>query len=63
MEKIRKNVDTLIDIIIITMLMTTALIVVTSPAIKFLLITVGCGAIFNNCKYLFDINFKKRKNK
>jgi hypothetical protein len=35
--------------------------VVPDGVMKFLLIVAGCGAMFNNCKYLFDLNFKKNK--
>ena len=59
--KIRKNIDALIDIIIIAILVFTVLVTITSPVMRFLLTVAGCGAMFNNCKYLFDINFKKRK--
>ena len=61
MKRIRKNIDALIDIIIIAMLVFTILVTVVSPSMRFLLTVVGCGAMFNNCKYLLD--FKKRKKK
>ena len=63
MKRIRKNIDALLDIVTIAVLVFTVLIVVPDGFMKFLLIVVGCGAMFNNCKYLFDINFKKRKKK
>lgn len=63
MKRIRKNIDALLDIVTIAVLVFTVLIVVPDGFMKFLLIVAGCGAMFNNCKYLFDINFKKRKKK
>ena len=63
MKKLRKNIDALFDIITIAVLVFTVLMVVPDGFMKFLLIVVGCGAMFNNCKYLFNLNFKKRKNK
>lgn len=61
MKKMRKNMDALLDIVTIAVLVFTVLMVVPDGLIKFLLIVAGCGAMFNNCKYLFDINFKKNK--
>ena len=63
MKRMRKNVDALFDIITIAVLVFTVLVTVPSDAMRFILVVVGCGAMFNNCKYLFDLNFKKRKNK
>ena len=61
MKKMRKNIDALLDIIIIAVLVFTVLMVVSDGFIKFLLIIAGCGAMFNNCKYLFDMKFKKKQ--
>lgn len=61
MKKIRKNIDALIDIIIIAVLVFTVLIVVPDGFMKFLLIVAGCGAMFNNCKYLFSSIKRKKK--
>lgn len=63
MKNMRKNIDALLDIAIIAALAFTVLIVVPDGLIKFLLIVAGCGAMFNNCKYLFDMNFKKKTKK
>jgi hypothetical protein len=63
MKRMRKNIDALLDIIIIAVLVFTALVTIPSAAMRFMLAVVGCGAMFNNCKYLFDFNFKRRKNK
>ena len=61
MKKIRKNIDALLDIAIIAVLVFTVLMVVPDGLIKFLLIVAGCGAMFNNCKYLFNMKFKKKQ--
>ena len=61
MKKFRKNIDALIDIIIIAVLVFTVLVTIPSPAMRFLLAVVGCGAMFNNCKYLFDLKRRKKK--
>lgn len=63
MKKMRKNIDALLDIVIIAVLVFTVLMVVSDGLMKFLLVVAGCGAMFNNFKYLFDLNKKKRKNK
>ena len=63
MKKMRKNIDALLDIVIIAVLVFTVLMVAPDGLIKFLLIVAGCGAMFNNCKYLFDVNFKKKQKK
>lgn len=63
MEKMRKTIDALFDIITIAVLIFTVLMVVPDGFMKFLLIVAGCGAMFNNFKYLFNMNFKKNKNK
>jgi hypothetical protein len=61
MKNIRKNIDALFDIATIAVLVFTVLMVVPDGFMKFLLIVAGCGAMFNNCKYLFNLNKKKRK--
>ena len=48
MKKMRKNIDALLDIVIIAVLVFTILMVVSNGLIKFLLIVAGCGAMFNN---------------
>lgn len=63
MKNMRKNIDALFDIATIAVLVFTVLMVVPDGFMKFLLIVAGCGAMFNNFKYLFDLNKKKRKNK
>ena len=63
MKRIRKNIDALLDIVTIAVLVFTVLMVVPDGFMKFLLIVAGCGAMFNNCKYLFDMNFKKKQKK
>lgn len=63
MKNMRKNIDALFDIATIAMLVFTVLMVVPDGFMKFLLIVAGCGAMFNNFKYLFNLNKKKRKNK
>ena len=61
MKKMRKNIDALLDIVIIAVLVFTVLMVVPDGLFKFLLIVAGCGAMFNNCKYLFDMKLKKKQ--
>ena len=61
MKNIRKNIDALFDIATIAVLVFTVLMVVPDGFMKFLLIVAGCGAMFNNFKYLFNLNKKKRK--
>lgn len=63
MKNMRKNIDALFDIATIAVLVFTVLMVVPDGFMKFLLIVAGCGAMFNNFKYLFNLNKKKRKNK
>ena len=63
MKNMRNNIDALFDIATIAMLVFTVLMVVPDGFMKFLLIVAGCGAMFNNFKYLFNLNKKKRKNK
>lgn len=61
MKNMRKNIDALFDIATIAVLVFTVLMVVPDGFMKFLLIVAGCGAMFNNFKYLFNLNKKKRK--
>lgn len=63
MKNMRKNIDALFDIATIAVLVFTVLMIVPDGFMKFLLIVAGCGAMFNNFKYLFNLNKKKRKNK
>ena len=61
----RKVFDALLDILTLAVLVFTILLVVEDVPMRFLLTVVGCGAMFNNCKYLFNEKkkSKKRKNK
>lgn len=56
----QKIIDALFDIVTIGVLVFTVLLVVNDVFMRYLLVIVGCGAMFNNCKYLF--NLMKRKN-
>ena len=57
----RNTIDALIDIIIIAMLVFTAMITVEDVAMRFMIVVVGSGALFNNVKYLYN-HFKDDNN-
>jgi hypothetical protein len=57
----RKTIDALIDIIIIAILVFTAMVTVESVAMRYMLVVVGSGALFNNVKYLYN-HFKDNNN-
>lgn len=61
----RKVFDAILDILTLAVLVFTVLLVVDDVFMRYLLTIVGCGAMFNNCKYLFNEKkkSKKRKNK
>lgn len=50
----RKIIDALIDIIIIAMLVFTAMITVEDVFMRYMIVVVGSGALFNNVKYLYN---------
>lgn len=55
----RKSLDAILDIITIAILVFTVIVTVDKPLIVFLLTVMGCGALFNNVKYIYD----KKKQK
>ncbi len=59
----RKIFDAAIDIIIIGVLIFTVLATIDDIPMRFLLTVAGCGAMFNNCKYLFNEKKKSKKKK
>ncbi len=59
----RKTFDALIDILILAILVFTVLATIESVAWRFILTIAGCGAMFNNCKYLFNEKKKAKKKK
>ena len=61
MDKMRKTFDALIDIIIIATLVFTVMITVENVAMRYMLVVVGSGALFNNVKYLYK-HFKDNNN-
>ena len=59
-----KKFEAFIDILIISILLYTLLVLVQNPLLDFIFALVGFAAIFNNSKFLFkDIKFKKRNKK
>lgn len=61
MAKKKEKADAIVDIIIIAALVFTIMIVVPDPIIKYILTIAGCGAMYNNVKYV--IKPKKKDNK
>lgn len=61
MDKMRKTFDALIDIIIIATFVFTVMITVENVAMRYMLVVVGSGALFNNVKYLYK-HFKDNNN-
>lgn len=59
----RKIFDAILDIITLAVLVFTILLVVDDVFMRYLLTIVGCGAMFNNCKYLFNEKKKSKKKK
>ena len=55
----RKSLDAILDIITIAILVFTVIVTVDKPITVFLLTVMGCGALFNNVKYIYD----KKKQK
>lgn len=63
MAKKTERVDAIVDIIIIAALVFTIMIVVPDPIMKYILTIVGCGAMYNNVKYVIKSNKKKKDKK
>jgi hypothetical protein len=57
----RKVFDALIDIIVIAVLVFTAMSTINDVFMKYLICVVGCGAMFNNFKYLYEVKKDKPK--
>lgn len=57
----RKVFDALIDIIILALLVFTAMVTINNVFMRYLLCVVGCGAMFNNFKYLYKVRKDKSK--
>ena len=57
----RKTIDALIDIIIIAVLVFTVMVTVEDVAMRYMIVVVGSGALFNNVKYLYN-HFKDNNN-
>ena len=55
--------DALCDIIILAILVFTVICTVDPVVMKFLLTVAGCGAMFNNIKYLYVERKKNQKEK
>ena len=60
-DKMRKTFDALIDIIIIATFVFTVMMTVENVAMRYMLVVVGSGALFNNVKYLYK-HFKDNNN-
>ena len=63
MAKKTEKVDAIVDIIIIAALVFTVMVVVPDPIMKYILIIAGCGAMYNNVKYVIKSNKKKKAKK
>lgn len=57
----RKSLDAILDIIVIAILVFTVIVTVNEPLKVFFLTFIGCGALFNNVKYVYD-NRKHKPN-
>ena len=58
----RKIFDAIIDILILAVLIFTVVCCVEDVFMKYILVVVGCGAMFNNVKYLYCEHKCKNKN-
>ena len=63
MAKKTEKVDAIVDIIIIAALVFTVMVVVPDPIMKYILVIAGCGAMYNNVKYVIKSNKKKKAKK
>ena len=59
----RKIFDALLDVITIAVLVFTVMAVVDDVVMRYILAVVGCGAMFNNFKYIYKVNKKIQKDK
>lgn len=58
----RKIFDAILDVITIAILVFTVMAVVDDVVMRYILAVVGCGAMFNNFKYIYNVK-KQDKNK
>lgn len=58
----RKTVDAIFDIIILAIYVFTIILIVDDVVMRYLLTIVGCGAMFNNFKYLYDKKKLEKKS-
>jgi hypothetical protein len=63
MAKKTEKADAIVDIIIIAALVFTVMVVVPDPIMKYVLTIAGCGAMYNNVKYVIKSNKKKKDKK
>lgn len=59
----RKIFDAILDVIVIAVLVFTVIAVVDDVVMRYILAVVGCGAMFNNFKYIYKVNKKIQKDK
>lgn len=59
----RKIFDALLDVITIAVLVFTVMATVDDVVMRYILAVVGCGAMFNNFKYIYKVNKKIQKDK
>lgn len=59
----RKIFDAILDVITIAILVFTVMAVVDDVVMRYILAVVGCGAMFNNFKYIYKVNKKIQKDK
>jgi hypothetical protein len=59
----RKVFDAILDIITLAVLVFTVIYCVEPVFMKYLLTVVGCGAMFNNVKYLYCQSKVNQQNK
>ena len=57
----RRIFDAIFDIVVIAILVFIGMAVINNVFMRFLVAVVGCGAMFNNFKYVYDV--KKREKK
>ena len=61
-SKKQQRIDSLFDIATIAILIYTVIVIVSNPLIKFLLVMVGAGALYNNIKYVIQSSKKEKEN-
>lgn len=59
----RKIFDAILDVIIIAMLVFTVMVTVDDVLMRYIITVIGCGAMFNNFKYIYKLNKKAQKEK